>query len=338
MRKLITADDVRSLLRSGGSVDSIPADALLTPSARDLLRARRPAAVPAAAPAAADPTSAAAIARFFVSPALEELKAKMCDIGRRLWERGYVDGNGGNLTVRVGENLILCTPTLISKGFMKPADMCLTDLEGRQLAGERKRTSEMLTHLGIMRRQPKARACVHAHPPHATAFAVASVRPPPCLLPEAEVFVGAVGMAEYQTPGTPENANAVGRVGVDHQVVLMQNHGVITWGDHLEDAYWKMENIDAYCQTVWIASQLGSGLHSFGSEKLKELLAIRKKLGMDDPRQGSADCNLCDPGEFRGGAPAAAGAKGEADALIEALVRRVADRVVQQLAPGKPAA
>ena len=226
----------------------------------------------------------------------------MCDIGRRMWEKDYVDGNGGNITVRVSDELVLCTPTLISKGFMKPSDMCLIDLEGRQVAGTKKRTSEALTHLGIMKRQPKARACVHAHPPHATAFAVASVVPPPCLIPEAEVFIGKIGLAEYQTPGTPENANAVGHVGVDHQVVLMQNHGVIAWGSDVEDAHWKMENIDAYCKTVWIASQLGSGLHSFGPAKLKELIAIRQKLGMDDARLGTKDCDLCAPGDFRAAA------------------------------------
>ena len=87
------------------------------------------------------------------------------------------------------------------------------------------------------------------------------------------IGLGKIGMAEYQTPGTPANGKAVGEVGVDHQVVLMQNHGVITWGDSVEDAHWKMENIDAYCRTVWIASQLGSGLHSFGTGKMKELLS-----------------------------------------------------------------
>jgi L-fuculose-phosphate aldolase len=310
MRKVITAADVEQLLRTGASLDSLPADAILTPSARDLLRSRRlPARPSAAAPQAdcgcahaVDLKNPASIEAFFHSPALEVIKAKMCDIGRRMWEKDYVDGNGGNITVRVSDDLVLCTPTLISKGFMQPSDMCLIDLEGRQVAGTKKRTSEALTHLGIMKRQPKARACVHAHPPHATAFAVASVVPPPCLIPEAEVFIGKIGLAEYQTPGTPENANAVGHVGVDHQVVLMQNHGVIAWGSDVEDAHWKMENIDAYCKTVWIASQLGSGLHSFGPAKLKELIAIRQKLGMDDARLGTKDCDLCAPGDFRAAA------------------------------------
>jgi len=329
MRKVITAADIERMLRAGETLEAIPADAIITPSAQDLMRSRKLPARPtfaeptvgkpsnaerpggkqangaAAAPhvcdcnATIDVTNAAAVQKFFSSPALEAIKAQMCDIGRRLWEKDYVDGNGGNITVRVAANLVLCTPTLISKGFMKPCDMCLIDFDGKQIAGEKKRTSEALTHLGIMKRQPKARACVHAHPVHATAFAVASVIPPPCLIPEAEVFLGKVGLAEYQTPGTIENGNAVGIVGVDHQVVLMQNHGVITWGDSVEDAEWKMENIDAYCRTVWIASQLGSGLHSFGTGKMKELIAIRQRLGMDDVRAGTSECKLCDPGEFR---------------------------------------
>jgi L-fuculose-phosphate aldolase len=315
MRKVITAADVERMLRAGESLESIPSDAILTPSAQDLMRSRKLPSFakasegkPAASTAAQhtcdcskviDVNNPATLRKFFTSPALEAIKLQMCDMGRRMWEKDYVDGNGGNITARVSENLVLCTPTLISKGFMKPSDMCLIDLEGRQVAGERKRTSEALTHLGIMKRQPKARACVHAHPVHATAFAIASVIPPPCLIPEAEVFLGKIGLAEYQTPGTPANGKTVGEVGIDHQVVLMQNHGVITWGDTVEDAHWKMENIDAYCRTVWIASQLGSGLHSFGTAKMKELIAIRQKLGMSDPRLGTKDCELCDPGDFR---------------------------------------
>lgn len=353
MRPVITAEDVAQLLRAGRGEEALPADALLTPSARDLLRSRKLPARPGTASAREEPkskakpgncgckhsvdvTNAAAVQAFFHSPEIEALKVKLCDIGRRMWEKDYVDGNGGNITVRVTDDLVLCTPTLISKGFMKPADMCLIDLEGRQLAGEKKRTSEALTHLGIMKRQPKARACVHAHPPHATAFAIASVVPPPCLIPEAEVFIGEIGLAPYQTPGSPDVANSVGQIGVNHQVVLMENHGVIAWGSDVEDAYWKMENIDAYCKTVWIASQLGSGLHSFGSDKLRDLIAIRKKLGMDDARGDRAGCDLCDPGAFKGAAikPAIGANEAFTGAQMDTLVRKVTEQVLQRLANG----
>src|SRR5471030_2122602 len=103
---------------------------------------------------------------FFNSSAVRNLKAQLCDVGRRLWQREYVDGNGGNLAIRVGEDLALCTPTLVSKGFMKPEDMCLVDFEGNQPCVAKKRTSEILMHMQIMKRQPKAVATCHCHPPY----------------------------------------------------------------------------------------------------------------------------------------------------------------------------
>lgn len=353
MPKVITAKDAEEIVRSGGQP---PAGAILTPSARDVLSggSSRPGSrVAAPAPKTskpivpdheykwtpgADPKTSADIERFFRSAPIEALKAKMCDIGKRIWSKDYVDGNGGNITIRVGDNLVLCTPTLISKGFMNPEEMCLIDLDGNQLAGTRKRTSEALTHLGIMKRQPKAKSCVHAHPPHATAFAVAGVRPPSCMIPEAEVFLGQIGYARYQTPGSPENAAEVGQVGVDHQAIIMENHGVIVWGKDVEDAYWKMEVTDAYCKTVWIASQLGNGLRTFGADKLKSLIEMRKSLGMPDNRAGLKECELCDNSDFRPGVvcqvppPAQAEeAPAKDDPAVEAMVRQIADQILKQI-------
>ena len=365
MRKVITAKEAEELLRKG---ETVPADAILTPSARDLLQSRvrlsgQPSAQPAARPSPAavparqqfavpdyefkwtpggDPKTPAEIERFFKSPAIETLKERICDIGRRIWEKNYVDGNGGNVTVRVGDNLVLCTPTLISKGFMTTADVCLIDLDGRQLAGTRKRTSEAMTHLAIMKRQPNAKACVHAHPPHATAFAVAGVRPPTCMIPEAEVFLGEIGYAKYETPGTPAVAAAVAAAAVDHCSVIMENHGVIVWGKDVEDAYWKLENTDSYCHTVWIASQLGGSLRSIGGDKLKDLIALRKSLGMQDPREGLKECELCDNSDFRPGVVCAVPATDDAerttggdkpDPQVEALVQQLTDQIVKQLGP-----
>lgn len=366
MPKILTAREVEALLRAG---QSVPADARLTPSARDLVEDQRrsgrtfsasapkaAASSQSAAPAAPstpdlefrwtpgnDPKSPADIQRFFHSPEIEVIKERMCDIGRRLWAREYTDGNGGNITVRVGDNLALCTPTLICKGFMKPEEMCLVDLDGNQLAGTRKRTSEAMTHFGIMKRQPAAKSCVHAHPPHATAFAIANAEIPTCLIPEAEVFLGKIALAKYQTPGTPENADEVGELGVEHQAILMQNHGVIVWGKDVEDAYWKMENIDSYCKTVAIAGGLGSGLHRFGADKLKDLIGLRKGLGMPDPRADLAECELCnDNSEFRPGAvcpatpPAAAPAPANAaDPEVEKLVQTLTDEILRQLTASK---
>ena len=261
----------------------------------------------------------------------------MCDIGRRMWSKDYTDGNGGNLTIRVGDNLVLCTPTLISKGFMQPSDIALIDMDGKQLAGTRKRTSEAMTHLGIMKRQPMCKACCHAHPPHATAFAVARVQPPTCLIPEADIFLGKIALAPYQTPGSQENADTVGEIGKDNQCVLMLNHGVITWGKDIEDSYWKMENADSYCRTIWVASQLGGELgDGVGGNKAKEFVKIRKMLGMPDNRDGLKECELCDNSDFRPGVacvvpPPASPDSPAADPQVEALVAQLTEQIMKQL-------
>ena len=357
MKKVFTGKDVEALLRQGKGAESIPEGALLTPSAKDVLKdagrrttGGRQSADPAApaepivpdyefrwTPGSA-PKTPREIAAFFSSPAIEVLKERMCDMGRRMWQKDYTDGNGGNLTIRVGDNLLLCTPTLISKGFMKPEDMALIDLDGKQLAGTRKRTSECLTHIAIMKRQPKAKSCCHAHPPNATAFAVAGVRPPTCMIPEAEVFLGEIGLADYQTPGSPEVAKLVGEAALQHMSILMLNHGVITWGKDVEDAYWKMENTDSYCKTVLLATQLkGSDLLTITGGQAKELIKIRESLGMDDKRADWKECELCDNSEFQPGAvcavPAGPTPSGGAERSPEAeeVVRAVTEQILKQL-------
>lgn len=363
MKKLYTAREVEELIRGGDTPDSIPSEAILTPSAKDAIKefhrkAQRSSQAPSAGPVSGgkaeptvpdheyhwtpgqDPDTPAKIEAFFNSPEIVRIKQHIVDIGKRIWAQTFVDGNGGNITVRVGDNLALCTPTLISKGFMEVDEICLVDLDGNQLAGKLKRTSEAMTHFGIMKRQPKAKACVHAHPPHATAYAVAGVVPPTCMIPEAEVFLGKIGYAEYRTPGSTENADIVGEAGVHHQSVLMENHGVICWGKDVEDAYWKMENTDAYCKTVWIASQLGSPLKTITGSQAKELIQIRENLGMDDYRKNFKECELCDNSDFTPGVmcsvPGAGGAaKPSAPAPSgsdnEKAVQMITDMIMERL-------
>ncbi|WP_309398180.1 class II aldolase/adducin family protein [Cerasicoccus maritimus] len=354
MKKVFTGKDVEELLASGKGLCAIPDKAVLTPSAKDAIRAAKKSGKGAASAAPSkpakglnpivpdfefkwkpgtDPVGYEAINAYFNSPELTVIKERMCDMGRRIWAKNYCDGNGGNITVRVGDNLVLCTPTLISKGFIEVDEICMVDLDGNQVAGTRKRTSEVNTHLAIMKATPDAKSCVHAHPIHATAFAIAGVAPPTCLIPEPEVFLGEIALAKYETPGTPENAKAVGALAPEHQSIIMQNHGVITWGKDVEDAYWKMENTEAYCNTIYVASQLGHGLNTYGGNKLKELISIRRSLGMPDRRENMKECELCDNSEFRPGVvcamPQASAKPSSGDA--EDLVQKVTDMIMQQL-------
>jgi L-fuculose-phosphate aldolase len=132
---------------------------------------------------------------IFHSPATQLIKEEIVRTGRKLWERQYVDGNGGNISARISNEYVVCTPTLLSKGDLHVDDLALVDLENRRLCGNRPHTSELLLHLEIYKTVPQARAVVHCHPPYATAHAIAGVVPQPNLLPEQEVFVGPVDFA-----------------------------------------------------------------------------------------------------------------------------------------------
>jgi L-fuculose-phosphate aldolase len=352
MKSIVSLRDLEEMVRSGKDVRSLPSDALLTPSARDFLRdlegngaastaslsrngpfeGRKPSAPPKPVTSKSPKEE---IDAYFNSPQIQELKEQICDIGKRLWQRAYVDGNGGNIAVRVAEDIALCTPTLVSKGFMKPEDMCFVDLEGNQFCGVKKRTSEILMHLQIMKRQPRAVATVHCHPPHATGFAVAGVEPPTCMIPEYEVF-SSVAIAPYRTPGTPEMGKLVADLVDKHNTILMANHGVVSWSHlNVEDAYFKMEILEAYCRTILVASQLGKPPNTMTPTQLQDLLKIKQSLGIPDPRFGLKECELCDNNEWRPGVACAieptTNASATFDRDAEAAVQAITDQIMSQL-------
>jgi len=352
MKSIFSLRDLEEMVRNGKDVRSLPSDALLTPSARDFLRdldgvgaasvssvARNGEPVSRKASAPEKPVTSKSpkeeIDAYFNSPKIQELKEQICEVGKRLWQRAYVDGNGGNIAVRVAEDIALCTPTLVSKGFMKPEDMCFVDLEGNQFCGVKKRTSEILMHLQIMKRQPRAVATVHCHPPYATGFAVAGVEPPTCMIPEYEVF-SSVAIAPYRTPGTPEMGKLVADLVDKHNTILMANHGVVAWS-HLsvEDAYFKMEILEAYCRTILVASQLGKPPNTMTPAQLQDLLKIKQSLGIPDPRIGLKECELCDNNEWRPGVACAVDGKSNSatahDADAEAAVQAITDQIMSQL-------
>ena len=212
-----------------------------------------------------------------------QLKEQMCEIGRRIWLKGFCAGNEGNHSYRIGENKVLCTPTGISKGFLRPDDICMVDLEGKQISGKRKRTSEILLHLAIYKARPDVKAVVHSHPPHATAFAIANVELPTCIHPEAEVFLGAVRTAKYVTPGDTRLGESILPYVKDSNTILLQNHGTVTFDVDLEGAYYKLEIVDAYARILLLAKQIGS-IRPLDGGEMKELLELKQRFGLDEPR------------------------------------------------------
>lgn len=229
-----------------------------------------------------------------------KLKEQMAEIGRRIWLKGFCAGNEGNHSYRLSEDRVLCTPSLISKGNLKPDDMCVVDMDGKQISGKRKRTSEILLHLAIYKERSDVRAVIHSHPPHATAFAIAGIELPTCIHPEAEVFLGPVKTAKYVTPGDTRLGESIKPYIKDSNTILLGNHGVVCYGPDLEDAYYKLEIVDAYARILLLTKQLGS-VRPLGSQEMTELLDLKTRFGMSDPRTApgaAAEAKTCAGTDF----------------------------------------
>jgi L-fuculose-phosphate aldolase len=221
---------------------------------------------------------------------LMRVKEEMCEIGRRIWTKGYCAGNEGNHSVRISENRVLCTPTGVSKGFLTPEMICEIDMEGKQVAGCAalaagwKRTSEVLLHLQIYKSRPDVKAVIHSHPPHATAFACAGVAVPEGIHPEAEVFLGKVRTAAYTTPACKElGEGVVALIGPETNTVLMGSHGSVSFSTSLMDTYYKLEILDAYCRLLLLVKQVGR-VNVLGQKEMVELLEVKEKFGFREPR------------------------------------------------------
>jgi L-fuculose-phosphate aldolase len=270
----------------------------------------------------------AADPRLFSASEAEEIKKEICAVGRKLWMRQFVDGNGGNISYRIGPNEVICTPTLVSKYDLTPDDLCLVDLEGRQVAGTKPRTSEIFLHLEIYKAVPEAKSVVHCHPPHATAYAITGKVPPNLIIPEFEVFVGKVAISPYKTPGTAEFAQTVLPFVRDHNTILLANHGIVCWADTVTHAEWYAEVLETYCWTLMLASQLSSPISYFTDQQAAELLDMKKKLGLPDVRFDTAHREECMTAEQQS---SNALSKTLADVDVETLVRTITKSVLEVL-------
>lgn len=345
-KKLISLRDVEAAKAAGAGTVKIAKGGVLTPSARDFVAQYSLSvetcgcAEQAAAPVVAAGDRSAPNARLFHTPEAEAVKKEICAIGRKLWMRQFVDGNGGNISYRIGPNEVICTPTLVSKYDLTPEDLSMVDLEGNQIAGTRPRTSEIFLHLEIYKAVPEAKSVVHCHPPHATAYAITGRVPPNLVIPEFEVFVGKVAISPYETPGTAKFAQTVLPFVKSHNTVLLGNHGIVCWADSVTHAEWHAEVLETYCWTLTIAAQLGAPISFLSPDQGSDLLAIKKKLGLPDIRFDASrmqECQLSDveaPNSIAVAPNACSGGpvQSYSDHDINALVKSVTDSVMKNLA------
>ncbi len=219
---------------------------------------------------------------------IDQLRLDICEVGRRMYARGYTASNDGNISVRLGDDRLLMTPTAVCKGFMTPDMMCITDLDGRKLEGERNPSSEMKMHLEVYRHRPDARAVCHAHPPTATGFAVAGIPLDKAVLAEVLTTLGSIPIAEYATPSTAELPAAVRKFVKAHDGMLLANHGALTLGADLFSAYYKMETIEHFAKISLVARQLGRE-NLLAREEVERLQQLRGTYGIKAPAPICAD-------------------------------------------------
>src|ERR687891_387257 len=211
-----------------------------------------------------------------------QLRADIVEVGRRLYARGYTASNDGNISVRLDGDRLLMTPKSVCKGFMAPQMMCITDLDGKKLAGERDPSSEIQMHLEAYRRRSDVQAVVHAHPPIATGFAVAGIPLDRAVLAEVVTTLGSVPIAEYATPSTKELPEAVRKYVKAHDGMLLANHGALTLGTDLFSAYYKMETIEHFAKISLVARLLG-GERVLSREEVVRLQNLRGRYGIAAP-------------------------------------------------------
>jgi L-fuculose-phosphate aldolase len=218
----------------------------------------------------------------------EQLRGEIVEAGRRLYARGYVASNDGNISARLDDTRLLTTPKSVSKGFMTPDMMVIVDYDGKKVAGDRDPSSELPMHLEIYRNRADVNAVVHAHPPIATGFAVAGIPLTRAVLAEVVTTLGSIPIAEYGTPSTAELPEAVRKYIKAHDGLLLANHGAVTCCRSVTTAYYKMETIEHFAKISLVARLLGRE-HLFSRDEVERLQGLRGMYGIAAPAPLCAD-------------------------------------------------
>jgi len=211
------------------------------------------------------------------------VKKELVDCARKLYLRGFLAGTDGNLSVRLDDDRIMVTPTGQAKGELAPDNLVIVDINGKHLQGSAKASSELAMHLRVYQQRAEIRACIHTHAPYATAFAVAGLHLDEPILPEVVLFVGGIPLTDYAAPGTEAVPQALDPHLEGNSAFLLRNHGLLTIGRSLDEAWQRHETVEHYARIVHLARQLGN-VERIPSDDFKRLEAMRRR--MDEAWEG----------------------------------------------------
>ena len=209
-----------------------------------------------------------------------EHRQDLLRICRLIYDKGWVAMNDGNVSIRLDDDRILCTPTAISKGFVEPEDLIICDQAGKKIEGHRNGTSEIAMHLTIYSLRPDVRSIVHAHPPTATGFASAGRALNKAMLPEVVIQLGAVPLAAYGLPGTPALSDGMLPFIANYDAMLLENHGCTAYGRDVWEAFFRMEMVEHFARITFVAELMG-GAQALPREEVEKLFAARSRYNVN---------------------------------------------------------
>jgi L-fuculose-phosphate aldolase len=267
---------------------------------------------------------------------LNEAKKIIIEVGLKCWQKGWVASNDGNISFRITENEVLCTPTGVSKGMLTMDHICLVDPDGVMIQKcKYKPSSEIKMHLRVMKERPDVKSVFHAHPPYATAHAIAGIPLAECVIPEIIIGLGSIPIAPYGTPSTMEIPDRLAPLIKDYDAWLLENHGALTAGADPYQSYFRMESLELYAQMMYLAKGLGR-VNALDNAKVQSLINLRKQFGIENKNNICTSCGACGKPKTSGAGcctqgpteapPALAAGQGvdkTRDDLIDAIVERV---------------
>lgn len=218
-----------------------------------------------------------------------ELREDIVRVGRLVFEKGWVAANDGNISVRLDEERILCTPTATSKGMLHADDLIIVDMQGNKIAGRKARTSEIMMHLTVYNLRPDIKSVVHAHPPVATGFATAGRSLNMALLPEVVITLGCVPLVDYGLPGTNALTDPMLPLIPKYDALLMANHGAVCYGTDLWQAYFRMETVEHFARISLVAELLG-GAKALPQVEVDKLIDSRGRYGVQTQVRAEPGC------------------------------------------------
>ena len=261
-------------------------------------------------------------------PSDVEAKRTILEIGRRMYAKNFVASNDGNISCKVSDNTVWCTPTGVSKGYMTSDMLVLMNVDGTVLRGTRKPSSEIKMHLRVYRENPSIKAVVHAHPPAATSYAIAGLPLNRAILTEAVMGIGEIPLAPYAMPGPEEVPDSIAPFVNTHNGCLLANHGALTWGKDAMEAWMRMESVEYYALVSMYTKGLIGQVNELTSAQVERLIERRTNSGIttggrphcrDCEAAGTPSCIRCR--ESREDSSAASVNRGDVERIVEIVCR-----------------